>query len=99
MKRTMLAPAASSFHHPACMYRRSPCLGRHPKMVSVVCPLLERKQGLGSVPLPAGLPLVPDEGTVKRGIAPAQGLTTGKASETNYLWCRAAKRGREPAVL
>lgn len=87
------------FPTPACMCRRSPCLGRHPRLVSVFCPLLERKQGLVRLPLPAGLPLVPDEGTVERNAAPSQGLTTGKASETNYLWRRAAKPGRGPAVL
>lgn len=61
---------------------RSPGLGRHPRWVSVVCPFLERKQGLERLPLSAGLSLLPDVGTMKRR------LTIGKASKPNCLWHR-----------
>lgn len=82
-RRTMLAQAASSFPH-SSLYGAGdrqtslgPCQGRSQRRVSVVCPLLERKQGLKRLPFPAGLPLVPDAGTVK-STAPTQALQQEK---------------------
>lgn len=93
----MLAQAAPSLP-PGCPERRSPslCLGRHPKGVSAFCPTLKRKQGLGRLSTPADLPLVPNVGTGKRSTALSQGLTIGKASETQSI-C-AEKPGRGPAM-
>lgn len=89
-RRTRLAHAASS--RPQSLYQAkhqqtsSACArGAPQRRVSAVCPLPERRHGWEKLPFPAGVPLVPHAGAVKR----KRYCDTGNKS---YLGHRVAKQ-------